>query len=152
MLDLHALARGSDAGAHVGSAIDIDEAVGALARHTEQAARPVIFEAAGEDTAAGAEERRSHGVALTRLDRLAVKLKRKIRGAVGHYCGKNASKTSLVVVLRRACNHWRQPERWYHHSFWTPDSFVLVYVYSIQSAAGASGAGRCFTSPPKRNS
>src|SRR5215472_12231066 len=112
----------------------------------------MVLEATREDAAAAAVQGRCYRVAGTRHNRLAIKLESDILRAVRHHSGKNASNTSLVVVLRRACSHWRQPERWYHHSRCTPESLALVYVYSIHSAAGASGSGRFFTSPPNRHS
>src|SRR5579859_6700943 len=148
----HARAHRSNAGADIGSAVHIHQAVGTFAGEAEQAARPMVLEAASEDAAACSIKRRRHGVAGPGFHGLAIKFERKSLGAVGHYSGKNASRTSLVVVFLSACSHSRQPERWNHHSFCTADSFVFVYVYSIQSSAGASGCGRCFTSPPKRNS
>ena len=125
------------AGAHAGPAVDLDEAVRALAGAAEQAARAVVLEAARERPPAGGVERRADRVALERLDRLAVEREadRPSRGrsarraAAGQAAHGGAaaprraappSCTSLVVVSRSARNQARQPERWYHHSRWTP--------------------------------
>ena len=41
-------------------------------------------------------------------------------GEAAHRSGRPTHLTSLVRVSRSARNHARQPERWYHHSRWTP--------------------------------
>ena len=118
----HALADRLGAGPHPGPAVDVDEAVGALAGAAEQAAGAVVLEAAREDLLAGRVQRRADRVALERLDRLAVEAERDgpravdpLAGAAGGggsslaVPGSPTQLTSLVVVSRSARNQARQP-------------------------------------------
>ena len=104
-----------------GPAVDLDEAVRALAGAAEEAARAVVLEAAREHPLAGGVQGRADRVALERLDRLAVEAERDrplavdpLAGAGGeaaHRSGRPTQRTSLVVVSRSARNQARQPER-----------------------------------------
>ncbi len=119
---LHPRAHRLRAGADAGPAIHLDQAVGALAGATEQAARPVVLEAAREHAPAGGVQGRANRVALERLDPLAVEAEldraaaayafvRAGGEAVAQCSGSPTQLTSLVVVSRSARNQARQPER-----------------------------------------
>ena len=135
MLDRHALAHGLGAGAHAGRAVDGHEAVGALPGAAQQAAPAVVLEAARERALAAGEQGGGDGVARERLDALAVEGEadrpravdalaglggQAAHGGAATSSGSAVQCTSLVRVSRSAMNHARQPERWYHHSRWTP--------------------------------
>src|SRR5262249_25202055 len=104
-----------------------------MAGAAEQAATPVVLEAAREGRPAARVESRADRVAVVRLDRLAVELELDRppavdplggsgRQSVAH-SGSPTQLTSFVVVSRSATNQVRQPDRWYHHSRWTPATF-----------------------------
>ena len=82
VLDLHALADRLGAGAHAGSAVDRDEAVGALAGAAEQAAAAVVLERAREGALAAGEERRPDRVPLEPGDLTPVERERDLRVTV----------------------------------------------------------------------
>ena len=118
---LHPLAHRLGAGAHARPAVDLDQAVGALAGAAEEPARAVVLEAAREHPTAVGVQRRADRVALERLDGLAVEAERDRAAAVdalagaggeaAHCPGRPTQRTSFVVVSRSARNHARQPER-----------------------------------------
>ena len=128
--DLHALADRLGAGAHPGPAVDLDEAVRALAGAAHEPARAVVLEASREHPAAVRVQGRADRVALERGNHLAVERERDRPIAsdaaprpwreAAHRPGSPTQCTSFVIVSRSARNHARQPERWYHHSRWTP--------------------------------
>ena len=128
--DLHPGAHGLGAGANAGPAIDLDQAVRAIARAAEKPAGPVVLEAARYDPPARRVERGADRVALEGLDSFPVELEpdRAIavdslvgpgRKSVAH-SGSPTQLTWFVVVSRSATNQARQPDRWYHHSRWRP--------------------------------
>ena len=124
------LAHGLGAGADAGRPVDVDEAVRALAGAAEEPAGTVVLEAAREHLAPAGGERGPDRVALERFHRLAVEAEAhgpiavdqlaRGGGKASHRSGRPTHWTSLVRVSRSARNHARQPERWFHHSRWTP--------------------------------
>ena len=128
--DVHPLPHGLGACPDSGPAVHLDQAVRALARAAEQPAGPVVLEAARDRPPPGGMERRADRVALVRLDALAVELEADRPAAVDSlvgagrkpvaHSGSPTQLTSLVVVSRSATNQARHPDRWYHHSRWTP--------------------------------
>src|SRR5204862_7979477 len=123
------------AGAHRRVAVDLDEAVGALAAAAQEATRAVVLERAREDADAVGVERRGDRVAGEALDRPAPPRERDGAAAVDQLTaalcqavhvnppGGATCKTSFVRVSRSAWNHSRQPDEWNHHSRCAPASF-----------------------------
>src|SRR5439155_11854356 len=130
-----------DAGTDVRDPVHLDEAVRARPVAAEEPSRPVVLEAAREDTASRREEGGRDGVACEALDRLVVEEERERTAAVdplsllrveshtagvsgtgggdGSERGGEASSvrsTSFVRVSRSARNQIWQPKRWFHHS------------------------------------
>ena len=66
MADDLPVARGLDAGAHVGPAVHVHQAIGALAGNAEQAARPMVLEAAREHAHAACVKRGRDALASQR--------------------------------------------------------------------------------------
>src|SRR5918995_794216 len=64
------------ADSHARNAVHLHEAVRAVPAAAEKPARAVVLEAAGEDAPARGEQGRSEGIALERLDRLALERER----------------------------------------------------------------------------
>ena len=121
-VDLHALLRGRHAGADGRFAVDLDEAVGALAGAAQEAARAVVLERAREDLDARVEERRGDRVAREARHLLAAPSERHGRRAVDQLAaplckpahasppGGAVWSTVFERVSRSAWNHSRQPD------------------------------------------
>src|SRR6185312_14096260 len=160
VLDLHALLDGRHTGAHGRVAVDLDEAVGALAAAAQKAAGAVVLERAREDADAVGVERRGDRVAGEALDRPAPPRERDGAPAVDQLSaalcqtvhvsppGGATCMTSFERVSRSAWNHSRQPEEWNHHSRWAPASFLRKYRYENSARASPADCGRTVTSPP----
>src|SRR5512132_1378326 len=127
---VHALANGLGAGADARPAVDLHQAVRAVARAAEQPPGPVVLEAAGDHPSAGGMKRGADRVSLVCVHALAVELEADRTAAVDSlagagrqaiaHSGNPTQLTWFVVVSRSATNQARQPDRWYHHSRWTP--------------------------------
>ena len=147
------VARRRDAGAHVGRAVHIHQAVGTLARQAQQAARPVIFEAAREDAAARAIERGRYGIAGARFDGLAVKLKVNFSVLSPRFLLR---KERFQNFVGRRISHRLQPlpaARAVKPPLLLHAGLIGLGVGVLQPFLGGRiGRGRVFTSPPKRNS
>ena len=107
MPHLHSLAHRRNAGADVRDAVHIHHAVRTLAGDTQQAARTMVFETAGEDALAGPIERGRDRVSRLRFDQFVIGSGISPRFSPG----KKDSRTSLDIVFRTAWSHCRQPER-----------------------------------------
>ena len=135
-LDPLAVAQGLHAGADVRHAVDVDQAVRAVAAAAEQPARPVVLEAPAEDPHTGRVERRADAVAGEARERPARErerdqsrpvdpLGRVDREPLGPHGagGQEVASTRFTLVSRVARNQRRQPARWNHHSCCGPASF-----------------------------
>ncbi len=122
--DLHPLAGRLGAGPDTGRAVDLDQAVGALAGAAEQPPGAVVLEAARDDLLTGSVESGADRVALERADRAPVEAELDLAPAVDPLSrlrrqpahrssppGRPTQLTSLVVVSRSARNQARHPER-----------------------------------------
>jgi hypothetical protein len=109
-----AVAGGLGAGANVGPAVDMHEAVGTVAGDAEEAARPVVLEAAAEDADAGRVQRRGDALAGTGGDGAVAEGERQRPGGVGHARPSRSQAvrcTSLVRTSRSTSSQRRQPKR-----------------------------------------
>jgi hypothetical protein len=86
MADHHSVSYRLDAGADVGNAVHLHQAIGAPAGHAEQAPGPVVLEAAAEYPHARRIQGRRYGVAQVGPDRLAVELELNSAGTVDCLC------------------------------------------------------------------
>ena len=119
---------GADVGLGPRPGAQLDECVGLLHPAPEDAARPVVLEAAGEKADPAREQRRGQGVARVTLEaapvegeaegprpvdaaafRVAVGLAGHLRPSSGGSPGEVVASTSLVTVSRRTLIHCRQP-------------------------------------------
>ena len=135
--DDRALADGHGARAHVGDTVHGHHAVRAVARAAEQAARPVVLEAAREDPLPRGVERRAERVTRESADALSLKEEGDFVAAVDPLAGRRGSslmraastfRTSFVRVSRSARNQAPQPWRCVHHSRWTPATLRRKYT------------------------
>jgi hypothetical protein len=134
-LDLCALADRGHACADVRDPVHADHAVRASAAAAQEAARPVVLEASGEDPLALAVEGRGERVALEASDGRAVEGEGHLAVAVDALAllgrqphrreAASVASTSFVRVSRSAVNHASQPRRWHHHSRCTPATLRL---------------------------
>ncbi len=94
--DVHAVANGLQAGAHIGDAVNRDQAVGTCAGHAEEPARPVVLEGPSGDGHAAGGHRRPDRVTGKGLEQPAIEPESQrsrpindlggVRGKAGHRC------------------------------------------------------------------
>ena len=145
-----------------GRAVDLHEAVRALAGAAHQAARAVVLERAGEGAPPGGEQRRADRVALERLtclpskvNEIAARGRCARRGAAASRLTVPAaprSRTSLVRVSRSARNQApaagaMEPPLALHARH-----VAAEVVVRVELALGGLRAGRGLISPPKPKS
>ena len=123
---VHARPDESMGAAHVGLVVHLHQAARVQVVGGEQAPRPVVLEAAGEDVDPARRERRGDRVARVGGVGAAVPGEVERRGAVDHLAWLRPEpvrarahgdfRISLVTVSRSTTKYRRQPIRWYHRS------------------------------------
>ncbi len=124
----HAVARGAQARANVALAVDLEQAVGAVAGQAVEPSPAVVLEAARERAHARAEDRRCDAVARAYLDR-------------GSFEVEAHGSTMFVRVLRVIVSQRRQPSRWNQRSRWSPHTFRRIQRRRASTSGALVGVG-----------